>query len=726
MPALSPDLLARVREVDPKEMLREDLEDALKEYNELDCLVEILQNALDAIDYRRYALICEAANRDPQDVETIDRWNQAVLEGVRNDYDRYAQCQTSAQKAVFYQEALDDNERRSAWWETLAEHMGSSPENLEAATATYQPDLRITVRIGPPAWIEVEDNGIGMSDIPSYFRHKSSTKRSSTTVQRRLGNRGSHGWGLTAILAMSNRVEIISKVNNDPPEAYAFSNYASFVRGGMEEPSNEQIDLHEEGHGTLLSQRLRNAEDATGTHFRVQLANLDSGDLLGNTLQSYAHEKFINLLRLYTPVGQVNDFLLHPAYHNVRKSDITVNVTSVIQGHEESSNVDFDILRLSDGAIIPSFDFNNFVNAGWPENVSVHTVHRSLRGGHVYLSAAEIQPASLAHTVEDRLIHRGVLSGYVDDNDRFVAEIPRGFFLAFSGGMKSEYLVRPPRSASAAFRGFILSETARPTLGRKYVMDQRRSIPRAASEHESKYDDVRRKVLPTAIPPIATPAAARWRREFFQTMRDEILNQTPLSNSLMIWAGRESREARVMMLFSEILQLNLLGNFRVLRVHLRDKYDFTFLYSDGLDSEDAPNAPVVEELRSGGYLMKISQSDEFYRYGLGEFKARGDAVFDDFDEDTPRKSADAIDLLVCWGFDAEIVADEGWLVEEVTDINREFRGQTHAWRPSGSERRRSRLLPVISLKHLIEDYVEDGILDSPPEPWPEILPEVYF
>ncbi|WP_153463760.1 hypothetical protein [Streptomyces kaniharaensis] len=36
-------LLARVDSTDPAQMLREDLEDALKEYGELDLLVELLQ-----------------------------------------------------------------------------------------------------------------------------------------------------------------------------------------------------------------------------------------------------------------------------------------------------------------------------------------------------------------------------------------------------------------------------------------------------------------------------------------------------------------------------------------------------------------------------------------------------------------------------------------------------------------------------------------------------------
>jgi hypothetical protein len=48
--ALDPDLLAAVDNLDPIELLRRDLEDCLKEYSGIDLIVEILQNAIDAMD----------------------------------------------------------------------------------------------------------------------------------------------------------------------------------------------------------------------------------------------------------------------------------------------------------------------------------------------------------------------------------------------------------------------------------------------------------------------------------------------------------------------------------------------------------------------------------------------------------------------------------------------------------------------------------------------------
>src|SRR5262249_6309785 len=156
-------------------------------------------------------------------------------------------------------------------------------------------------------------------------------------------------------------------------------------------------------------------------------------------------------------------------------------------------------------------------------------------------------------------------------------DIPRGFQLALSGGMRSEHLARGPRSTGAAFRGVILSETALPTLGRKHVVDQRQAIARAAAEHETTYDQIRRAVLPTAEPRPATAAASKWRREFFVATRKALEGQTPVAD-LYVWAGRESREARVMLAFGELLARGVFGDFRVLRAHLQDIYDFAFLF----------------------------------------------------------------------------------------------------------------------------------------------------
>jgi hypothetical protein len=726
MPDLPADILARAAGADPTKVLREDLEDALKEYTELDLLVELLQNALDSLDFQRYVLICRSAGKDPHSPGTIAEWNTAVLEAIENDYNGYSRRRTAAERAIYYQQCTIDNDRRTAWWTTLGGRFGVDPHQLSASVAAYRPKLTITIQPGPPHWIEVEDDGIGMADVPNSFRHQSSTKRRPLNQPRRLGTRGSHGWGLTAVLAMSDRVEVISRVAGGDAQAYVFANYASFAAGADVPLHNENIDLTQAGQGSGLSQRIRT--NGTGTHIRVHVGRSTESNLLGHTLTHYNPGRFTNLLRLYTPVGQVNDYIFHPAYHTLRKADIDITLCSM-QTTRDTRRVDFDIFRISEGhALFPSYTYDNYVNAGMPRSVSVHTVHRARRANAIYLSAADLQPAKeLLQPLERSLISQELLPGYIDEYDDLISIIPRGFQLALSGGMRSEHVARQPRSISAAFRGIVLAETAPPTLGRKHVVDQRQAIAKAAADHEQQYDDVRRRVLPEAVPPPATPAMARWKRDFFTLVRTDVASQVPPSESLRVWASRASREARVMIVFGELLGHGRFGDFRILRAHLTEKYDFAFLYRATLGRPDAvPTMAVANEMQRGGYAIWDRGTGLYQVYGIGEFKAVGDDLFDDFNEDDPRKAADTIDLLVCWDFDADVVGDQSWVVANADPTNTEFPGQTHVWIPRAGNIRRTRRLPVISINHLVQNAVASGQFTGPPSPWPGLLPDVYY
>ena len=446
-------------------------------------------------------------------------------------------------------------------------------------------------------------------------------------------------------------------------------------------------------------------------------------------LKNYSSESFSNLLRLATPIGQVNDFVKHPAFHVVRKDDLSVLLTSVPDANQAASQsiqVSFDFFRISEFPQIPCHTFDSYINAGMPRNASVHTIHRAKRNDQVLLSAADIQPAAFVTKLQTKLRDEQKLPCYTDENDELQGVITRGFQLALSGGMLSQYLARAPRSTSAAFRGVILSETARPTLGRKYVMDQRESIPKTAAEHETVYGDIRKKVLPDSSPPPATPAAARWRREFFELLIADLTDQVPLSNDMRVWAGSESREARTMIVYGELLNRNVFGNVRVLRTHLQDKYDFAFLYKATIGEEHSPTAVIAEEMKQAGYAQWNEQSGDYLLYGIGEFKAEGQSIFDDFNEDDPRKSANTIDLLVCWDFDPVLVEDRGWIVESEIEAQRDFQGQTHIWRPGEGERRRSRRLAVVSLDSLIQAQVASQSMSPPPIGWPDCLPDLYF
>jgi len=720
---LDPTLLARVADENRARLLREDLEDALKEYGELDLLVELIQNALDAIDERRYRAICAEAGRDPYDKATIEAWNSAVLEALNEDHAAYLGSSEAIDRASYYRMASDDASRRQRWYEILGGHLSGDPTSLAIAAAKVRGPIRIVVRVGPPHWLEVEDAGIGISEIPSVFRHKTSGKRQTEDRPRRLGVRGSHGWGLTAVLALSDRLEVVSKVDGSEATAYAFSNYASFVQGSVAQPQNEQLDLTALPAGTDLAPSILQSGEV-GTHVRVQIAGPEQTNVLGHTLENFKHEKFVNLLRLYTPIGQVNDYLLHPAYHNVRVNDLDVELTTIHNGTTLKTPVPFDFFRLS--LLMPNhMEFDKYINAHSPRNKSVHTVHRCSRGNSIYLSAADIQVSDLVHELEANLEGSEELPQQVDELGKMVGEIQRGFQLALSGGMRSEYSARAPRSTSAAFRGIVLSETARPTLGRKHVVDQRAAIARAAVEHETTYNDIRKAVMPTAEPPPATPAAARWKRDYFIRARGDLESQVPPSESLNVWAGRESREARVMIAYGDLLARGVFGDMRILRAHLQDIYDFAFLYRVPLLAGSIPNSALAGTLATGGYVKIDGNPRVMSRYGIGEFKEKGEDVIDDFSSDDPRKMPDTPDLLVCWSFAKDEVEDASWIVELATPDTAEFEGQTHVWVPDRREVRRERGLAVIAIADLLETLVAAGTLAGAP-PWPDTLPDVYY
>jgi hypothetical protein len=699
---LEPWVVARAQE-DPAEALRLDLEDTLKEYGEFDLLVELLQNAIDALDLHRFERITAAAERSPSDQGTIGGWNAAVLSLMSRDQDVYEAAAGSGFAVAQVQTAwMDRVQRRAHWWRELASQWTAAPDELEAAAAGA-PQLRVRFRTGDAYWLEVEDNGVGMPGIVECFRHRSSHKRPGTERPRRYGVRGNHGWGLSAVLGLSDRIEVITRRINGTAEALIFSDFASFVRGEVAEPTAHRADP-----STFESPRIL-AEGGHGTHIRVRLDAPTNRNLLGEALLNPGHEKFANLLRLYTPVGQVNDYLLHPAFHTLRAGDLSVELTSDDGTTSQTSSVDFDYFRLS-GRTTPShLAFPDYLNANSPRGKSVYAVFRARQAGHVLLVAADIQAAEEVHRLEKLLDDRGQLPAWVDENGSRMAHIPRGFQFALSGGLRSEYLARPPRGTSAAFRGIVLSETARPTLGRRHVMDQREAIPRGAALFESAFDDTRRAVLPSAEPPPTTPAAARWRREFFDGALAEVTAAEPALEPL-VSAARESREARVMLLFAELLVRGFFGDVRILRVHLQDIYDFAYLQTVTATPDSVPAAARANELVVEGRAAKHGAI--FTRYGIGEFKAAGEDLLDDLDPRIARKAPDTPDLLVCWSFERLAVEDRPWAVSDVDSSTAEIPDQTHTWLPSSSEVGRTRPLPVIALEQVVSTAHSAGTLDA--------------
>ena len=725
MTPLEADLLARRPPDDPLQALRADLEDACKEYGEFDLLVEILQNALDAIDEARYRRICGAAGVDPNLESSIRSWNEAVKQLLEKDYSDYQSrvVPFSLIKAGQYlDEVSDGNSRRISWWECLAQHLGGKPEELaEAADIPQEHPLQIIVRVDAPSWIEVVDFGTGISDPVAAFRHQSSSKRFTSTATKRIGIRGSHGWGLTAVLGWSSRVEVFTRDRaGDAGNAFSFSGYSSFRNGALERPSNEAItDLSE------FDSRLVGDHELCGTHIRIQLASTESGNYLGHTLSHFSHQKMAKLLRLHTPIAQTNDFVNHPCFHNVRKDDFKILLTSIEGGNLEAKDLDYEILKISELNESISLDLDTFMEKGCPSNRSVKVIHRAKSGDHIYLFGAEVHPASLVKEIEESLSGIDQLPQWLNDEDKLVGGIPRGIRLSLSGGLQSEYEAVAPSHTNAGFRGTILSDTVRPTLGRRHVMDQRETIPKSAKRFVSTYEELRKRTAPKAEPASATPAAAKWRREQMENTREELLNQVPFSSSLRINCGQESREARTMLLFAEILSLGGFDNLRVLRSHLSEIYDFYFVVEYEFDNCGIEPS-VMQERIDDGWAMREGSS--FHRYAIGEFKSDAELILGDFNVNIQRKSPDTPDLLVSTGMDVGQVEQSGvWQVGE-DPLKFEFVGQTHYWEPISPDAGRTRRLAVCVLETLIERMVQEGEIDAPltEQVWNDQLPESYF
>jgi hypothetical protein len=306
----------------------------------------------------------------------------------------------------------------------------------------------------------------------------------------------------------------------------------------------------------------------------------------------------------------------------------------------------------------------------------------------------------------------GNLPGYVDVQGAEVRTIPRGIQFAFSGGMRSEYVARMPTSIWAAYRGIILSESARPTLGRKYILDQRTQIPRAAASPERRYENFRKEIVNLTAEPVGiTPAGFTWKRGQLTKAIEDTLAESVPSKDLAVWCTDGSREARVMLLFGELLGRGVFGDFHILRAHLQDIYDFYFLYRWQPGAGASPNLSTT--LVQQGYAGHDAQG--YYRYGIGEFKADGEDLLQDFDPLNDRKKPDTPDLLVCWTFDEEAVSGRNWNVQPANADLREFGLQTHQWSQVGAPGApvsRARPLPVIELKSALQELIQTGALQD--------------
>src|SRR5207247_4205291 len=116
---------------------------------------------------------------------------------------------------------------------------------------------------------------------------------------------------------------------------------------------------------------------------------------------------------------------------------------------------------------------------------------------------------------------------------------------------------------------------------------------------------------------------------------------------------------------------------------LQERYDFAFLLTAMLGADPVPAVTVASLLVEAGYAVLDNKTKRFSMYGVGEFKAVGEHIFNDFEPKEPRKSPDTLDLLVCWDFTEAQVQERAWSVEDATPLNSLISCQTHLWLPGG-------------------------------------------
>lgn len=702
------------------EDIRSDLEDSLKEYSETDLIVELIQNALDAMDERRYQNICERLAVDPTEATTILAWNKTVTDVISADFDSFPNTGSTAAKAVWQSGKSDEVKARRRWAEVLISNLALSEESVEAVLNEQPADwaqLKVSIELTNPNRLTITDSGVGMANPLTAFRHKGSTKRRRGN-NRRLGIRGSHGWGLSAILGLCNRVEVVSKTINSSVTGLLLENFASFRAGSGVTPSITVAGQDELSILGLPAEIL----GESGTVVRVTLPEIHESGLLKALISEGSFDQWATMLRLHTPVGQVNDYVLHPAYHCLRKSDVSVTLEWVKGMDRQVAGILFDYFRLSDLKPERCVNLEQFVNMGMTAGKSVYCVGREKSGPNIYLFGAEVQASKpTLQAIEE---NEPSLTSYTTDAGEVAPGIPRGIFLALSGGMRSEYVALPALSTNAAYRGVILAETAQATLGRKHTLDQRTSIPRAARAFTSSYEDVRKHTIPSGQPILTGPALHKWLQNLWANVISELEDDPPRAE-LGIWASSGSGEARSMLCYAELLGRGFFGATKVLRCSLRDVYDFQFVYRWSIQAGIGPTGPMSETLVQEGYVVK--EDAGYRRLAIGEFKGQGDTILKEFDASGSdwRKNPNSIDLLVCWDFD-ESALGESWTsieTDEGGDLH-EFGGQTHIWQPAAGGPR-SRNLSVVSLSHLIDRLIRKQKL-SPQGGWATFVGQNYY
>jgi hypothetical protein len=706
---------------DPIVGYRKTLHDVSKDYPDHDVVIELLQNALDAIDQRRYELICDAANLDAKADATIEKWNGVVRALIEQDYKNFQKAYKmkpwQPTVASLYTQWKDDKRRRIAWWDALAKAFCTTAKKLTAAIdpTVYLPKLTVSYSHSRRV-LRVEENGVGMDlskkeTFLGYFRNTEGCKRE---VTKRLGVRGSHGWGLTSVLTHTNRLHVYSAVSGSTAVGWKLDGFRDFRTGGPE-PVPDQIcprDVQAAVAGSCIEKQ------GPGTIIEVSLSDILDPSDLQHTLDEYTPEKLVSFLRLFSPIAQVNDYVFHPAYHCYRRHD-KFDMEFCDLDSSKRLSVDYSLLELRD--ILPAYShgYDQFLpKSASLRGQSVHTIfrYRSAKNVHV-LSAAEVQQTDCFQSFVDELRNNSSLP--IRPDGPHGGSLWRGFYLGLSGGLLCAAEVQGTKGNDGNYRGVALAEEVPPSLARKHISNDlggNTTIPIAARNHTQLYDDCR-KLLKPASGGHTGGALYKKRREYFDELLKELAATPTTTSGIFTWAPGSSGEARVMLVFAELMSKKMFGDFRVLKCGLRDTYDFAFIYNTTISGTSVPGSIIASELESQGrcdYQKTGPKAGRFLRLGIGEFKADGVSILDDSKRLDPLKNADAIDVLVCWHFDDKSLEVAGWDSERLSsDSEREFPMQTHRWTSQpGADVERDTNLAVISLEEVIKDLVASSKLTA--------------
>ena len=209
------------------------------------------------------------------------------------------------------------------------------------------------------------------------------------------------------------------------------------------------------------------------------------------------------------------------------------------------------------------------------------------------------------------------------------------------------------------------------------------------------------------MPPLESRAVAQKRRDqrFAGHHESEgiYIVAGPIADAEVRYTTIPDQEAPVQSLFNQLIAAGYLPYYNICTEGYKKQYDCDLLYIIYTDEDHFHEAHTkVEADEDGAIVLDL----------VAEYKAFCETISNDIKDDGP-KSAEDLDLLVCWDIETDF-SHKKWKneCETVRVVNdptaEEFYGTTHHLKLV----KVSREIPVIALKHLI-DWIDGEEVDEP-------------